>query len=72
MKITLKINSFLNAVIIQSDWRRLYFGTDFRSDFCGHKQLLNQTYLYYYDPEDVGAIGICMTTCPSADVRKKN
>lgn len=55
-------------VIQESDWGRLYFGVDFRTDFCGHNQLINETYIYYYDPENVGTIGICMRECPSEDV----
>ena len=55
-------------VISESDWKRLYNGVDFRTDFCGQNQLINQTYLYFYDPETVGAVGICMENCPPFDV----
>jgi hypothetical protein len=56
-------------VISESDFRRLYKGTDFRTDFCGEYQLTNQTVIYYYDPESVGPVGICVNDCPIEKVK---
>ncbi len=54
----------------QADFWRLDHGHDFRGDVCGKPGTTVEKlpYVYYFDPLGCPGIGMCVDSCPAADV----
>ena len=59
----------LNALVVRKfDYSRLLYGQDFRTDYCGQKQLSNETLVYWPEPVAWGPyVKTCVPKCPTSE-----
>lgn len=59
---------FINLTVVRRiEYYRLLYHQDFRCDFCGIRELGNETYVFWPDPVNWGVnVKTCVKSCPNS------